>query len=105
MKLDKLSSEKKRESSRAALLGWRQTWHPARCGADTSSSGRRRRKEGRKRHVRTARREINREKAGERREMFASVVTQLPPSGRELPRREPDFLNYLPLSVNRNTHL
>lgn len=43
--------------------------------------------------------------AGGRSEMFGSVVTQLPPSGRELLRREPDFLNYLPLSVNRNTHL
>ena len=41
----------------------------------------------------------------ERCEMFGSVVTQLPLSSRELPRREPDFLNYLPLSVNRNTHL
>lgn len=46
-----------------------------------------------------------REKAGERCEMFGSVVTQLPLSSRELLRREPDFLNYLPLSVNRNTHL
>ncbi len=35
--------------------------------------------------------------------MFGSVVTQLPLSSTELLRREPDFLSYLPLSVNRNT--
>lgn len=45
------------------------------------------------------------QKQEERCEMFDSVVTQLPLSSRELLRREPDFLNYLPLSVNRNTHL
>lgn len=44
-------------------------------------------------------------KAGDRSEMFGSVVTQLPLSSTELLRREPDFLNYLLLSVNRNTHL
>lgn len=42
------------------------------------------------------------EEVGEICEMLCSVVTQ---NSRELLRREPDFLNYLLLSVNRNTHL
>lgn len=46
-----------------------------------------------------------REKAGERCELSDSVVTQLLLNSRELLRRESDFLNYLPLCVNRNTHL
>lgn len=46
-----------------------------------------------------------REKAGERCEVLGSVVTQLPLNSREFLRREPDFLNYLLLCVNRNTHL
>ena len=95
-------AQKKRElplcSSRAR--------HPPHWGAGTSSRGGKRkgRRKERKRHVRTDKQRVQ-GKAGDRSEMFGSVVTQLPLSGTELLRREPDFLNYLLLSVNRNTHL
>lgn len=95
-----------RREKRESPLCSSRVRHPSHWEAGTSSCGGKRkgRRKERKRHVRTDKQRVQ-GKAGDRSEMFGSVVTQLPLSSTELLRREPDFLNYLLLSVNRNTHL